>query len=172
MPGTGTGFLITLPQTSERPAKLAPTPESVAPGRGEMVLVIDDDDAVRRSICRILNRAGYELIEARNAYEALNQAEEHQGSVQLALTDLGLPGMAGDELADQLREKYPSLRIAYMTGYATRQMLPQNNAMGTGALLPKPFSDTRLLELVRSVLDAPTTVSGPPPPLVWERSAG
>ena len=114
------------------------------------VLVVDDDNAVRRATCRILMRAGYSVLEARNGHEALATHEDH-GAVDMLLTDVVMPKMSGDELIVQLLERQPDLKCAYMTGYATKRMV---EGTGDHVCLPKPFRDTRLLLLVRRVLDS------------------
>jgi two-component system cell cycle sensor histidine kinase/response regulator CckA len=154
-PGRGSSFSIYLPPT-HLPMHTVPA-AAVAPSgvpRGESVLVVDDDDAVRRAICRILADSGYVVHEARNGKDAVLEHQRCGGRVDLLLTDVVMPVMSGDELAQQLRTRQPDLRVIYTTGYATTTVIERTSEREARVVLPKPFREERLLGLVREVLEA------------------
>jgi CheY-like chemotaxis protein len=153
-PNQGSTFGIYLPAT-DQPASLGavvPRPPSGAP-RGATVLVVDDDDAVRRAICRILSAEGYAVREARNGEDALAEHARRDGSIDLLLTDVVMPGMSGEELAAAVVERQPTIKVAYITGYATTTVITRSSESENRIVLPKPFRQERLLSLVREVLD-------------------
>jgi len=117
----------------------------------ETVLVAEDESAVRESVRRILERAGYTVIEARHGADALLLWRERRDEIALVLTDVVMPEMRGAELATTLREAAPDTRIVFMSGYASDSaratMSPDD------ALLTKPFDAETLLRVVRDALD-------------------
>ena len=117
----------------------------------ETVLVAEDEAAVRESVRRILERAGYRVIEARHGADALLLWRERRDEIALVLTDLVMPEMRGVELAAALRESAPDTKVVYMSGYAS------DSARATMSpddlLLAKPFDADTLLRVVRDALD-------------------
>jgi CheY-like chemotaxis protein len=117
----------------------------------ETVLVAEDESAVRESVRRILERAGYTVIEARHGADALLLWRERRDEIALVLTDLVMPEMRGGELAAAIREVAPDTRVVYMSGYASDSaratMSPDD------VLLTKPFDADSLLRVVRDALD-------------------
>ena len=118
------------------------------PNSRETILLVEDEPPVRQLFATALTRAGYRVLEARNGQEALLVFEEHRGRVQLLLTDMRMPYMGGGELARQLREKRPELKLLCVSGYPGAD---QENV--TCDFLAKPFSRDDLLVKVREVLD-------------------
>jgi PAS domain S-box-containing protein len=149
--GRGASFSIYLPRTSEVPAVAPPAPE--APGRAgaERVLVVEDEPAVREVTRRILERAGYDVIVADSAAEAL----ECDDDFDLLLTDVVMPKMLGPELAEILRERHPGLPTLYMSGYSYDVMVSEGRLTEDTVLVQKPFTEAELLRGIRAVLDAP-----------------
>jgi CheY-like chemotaxis protein len=129
--------------------------QPVAPavrGRGETVLVIDDDDAVRKVVERILDRSGFQVLSTANAHEALVLATERPGDIDLVLSDVVMPGMLGTELVRRLRLEQPAMRVLLMSGYAP-PVLPDGGSFEDGILLvDKPFSAASLLQKVSEAL--------------------
>jgi len=119
----------------------------------ETILVVDDGDAVRSLVCVMLVQNGYRVLEARDGHHALRVCEAHTG-IQLVLTDLVMPHMAGTDLAGRLRHARPDLRILVMSGY-TDEPVAHGLDRAAVAFLPKPFTSVELVEKVRHVLDAP-----------------
>ena len=116
----------------------------------ETVLVVDDDQAVRRLASRILSEAGYRVIEAGHPEAAL--AEAAATRVDLVLTDVFMPGMSGAELASHLRADAPGLPVLLMTG-APDGIRPVNGSGNPVEVLAKPFLAAELLARVGRLLD-------------------
>jgi CheY-like chemotaxis protein len=117
-------------------------PEPLEPG---VVLVVEDEAAVRMFCCKVLRRFGYHVLEAAGPVEALDTLQ--QESVGLVLTDVTMPGMNGKEMVRRIdREQQPDLRVLYMSGY-TENVEPGLN------LLEKPFTSADLLKRVRAAFD-------------------
>jgi len=154
-PGAGTTFRVYLPRIDgARPEPLAP-PAAPPRGGNETVVVVEDDPGVRGATSRILRRAGYRVVECGAAGDALLLIER---PIHLILTDVVMPYMSGRELAERVHSVRPELPVLFMSGYAgkaadDRGVLPP----GTW-YLEKPFTESRLLGLVRAALD--TTAGG------------
>ena len=122
---------------------------------GESVLLVEDDPAVRRMSAEALRSAGYHVLVAPSAADALRLAENLKTRLDLLLTDVVMPGMTGAELANQFHYRYPNVRILYMTGY-TDDALGHHGLQGqSGHVLQKPFTHETLARRVAEAL-APT----------------
>ena len=132
------------------------TPETKAYARAglqkEVILIVEDDDRVRRMSSETLQELGYTVVEAASGREAISKIEE--GIVpHLLFTDVVMPEMTGAELAAELTTKLPRLRVLFTTGY-TRNAIVHNGMLDAGThLLPKPFTIEDLAEKVRKLLD-------------------
>ncbi len=153
-PERGTTFRIYLPRVDadakvpERAARPA-TPA----GGTETILLVEDEDGVRELSRDILRASGYTVLEARNGPEALLLSEQHQGPLDLLLTDVVMPRMSGRELAERLAPLRPDLNVLYMSGY-TDDAVIRHGVLGAGtAFLQKPFTPTALVQRVRETLD-------------------
>ncbi len=147
--GVGTTFRIYLPATElagDLSTKL-PTAEEV----GGTILVVDDDDSVRRVTERLLRSSGFTVLTAASGAEALAVAANHRGSVDLLLSDIVMPGMSGRDLARDLSVQRPSMKILFMSGYH------QHAPLADSQFLAKPFHRAELLEKVRAMLGGPRT---------------
>ena len=102
----------------------------------------------------ILERSGYSIIEAASGTDALALAEQHDGPIQLLVTDVVMPGMDGPTLAGKLQQVRPDTRVLYLSGYAGDEMVRHGVEMRSVAYLPKPFTPDALAQKVREVLDA------------------
>jgi CheY-like chemotaxis protein len=119
----------------------------------ETILLVEDDKSVRNLAARVLREKGYVVLEAQDADEALRLASHQPGKIDLALSDVVMPGASGHELARLLHAQHPGLRLILMSGY--------NKALGKGLpdidadvrLLSKPFTPNGLLTAVRAALD-------------------
>ncbi|MFM2293864.1 MAG: hypothetical protein RLZZ350_277 [Verrucomicrobiota bacterium] len=153
-PNFGTTFKIYLPAVDE-PA----TPDTthitdhgqITPGRGT-ILLAEDEEAVRAYAERVLFDAGYRVVTAADGKEALDIAETIIDQVDLLLTDVVMPRMGGRQLAETLREKKPTLKILYMSGYTDDAVLRHGVLAAESAFLQKPFSAAVLTKKVQSVL--------------------
>lgn len=119
--------------------------------RGCIVLVVDDDKALRHSIRRGLEMHGYKVYSAANAHEARQQVE-FVGPPDIVLMDLVLPGMEGREAANLLLAHHPGLKILYMSGYTSQESMRMGTLDPGHAFLRKPFDVPELLEAVEGVL--------------------
>ncbi|MES1178100.1 MAG: ATP-binding protein [Myxococcales bacterium] len=153
-PGGGTTFKVYLPVSDE--VEPAPPLETIAPTTvqgTETILLVEDQDEVRRVAQAILRRYGYHVIEARNAGEALLSCERHPRTIHLLLTDVVMPQLSGRELAERLVTIRPAMRVLYMSGY-TENVIVHHGILDSGiAYLQKPIVPDLLVRRVREVLD-------------------
>ncbi|MFC3713819.1 response regulator [Sphingoaurantiacus capsulatus] len=156
-PGQGTSFTIYLPVHSEAPiVNEAPAvPEPAAPtadlwGKGT-VLLVEDEGTVRAVAERALTRKGYQVLTAAHGEEALELLEKRGEPVDLLISDVVMPTMDGPTLVRHARERFPNLRIIFMSGYAEEQLRKSIDVPGAG-FLPKPFSVQELGEAVRAAI--------------------
>ncbi len=151
--GIGTTFKIYFPITSDEPTPLAgPAPAEARRGQGEVILLVEDQEAVRRFTKDILARHGYRVIEARNADDAVRLLANELKPVDLLLTDVIMPGASGPELSDRLLATQPNLPVIFMSGYAGDAIVRHGiRPLGLN-FLEKPFSAARLLQIVASLL--------------------
>lgn len=124
--------------------------EEVGTAGSETILLVEDEVFVRQVTCEVLQSAGYRVLAAKNAVEALRVYEQCGGEVELLLTDVVLPGETGRALAGRLRRKNPVLKILLVTGYAEQMGLREGNQE---ECLAKPYSTEVLLRRVRQRLD-------------------
>jgi CheY-like chemotaxis protein len=152
--GKGATFKIYFPRASEGArAPVETRIEEKVPLGSETVLLVEDDAGVRKLAERVLQRQGYGLLVAVNGQEALELATQHNGVIDLLLTDVVMPGISGHSLAEQLRQKWPDLKILFISGY-TDQAPGVHGIWTPAAFLQKPFSPPVLARKVRSVLDS------------------
>jgi PAS domain S-box-containing protein len=152
--GVGTSFRVYLPARQGGPsAAYTPLP---LPVRGsETVLVVEDDEAVRRVTRFALETQGYRVLEAGGGAAALDLAAAGpQPAIDLLLTDVVMPEMGGRQLADALRARRPGLRVLYMSGYTDDAVLRHGILRQTDQFISKPFTPLALARKVREVLDA------------------
>jgi len=153
-PGRGTTFKIYLPRIEGPVAESEETrgePES--PGGTETLLVVEDDELVRKLTCEALRHYGYQVLEAANGREALLACEKLQGPVSLMITDVVMPQMSGRELADRLHQLHPEMRVLYMSGYTDDAVIRHGLSDTAMFFLQKPFTPSALAIKVREVLD-------------------
>ena len=152
--GRGTTFTIYLPQITEPvTATETPTVSPREPMRGtETVLLVEDDEEVRRLASEILKTRGYAVLETGDPLEALSIGERRNGAIDLLLTDMVMPAMPGSELAQRLATTYPGLRVLYMSGYTDEMIAPAAANAPARLLLRKPFTPDDLARKVREVL--------------------
>ena len=156
-PGNGSCFTLYFPKSEQRPR----TPEVRSePGRGsgETILLVEDEDALRRVITEHLQTNGYSVLEASNGEEALRVAQAYSKSLHLLLTDMVMPTMGGRDLALKLSSLHPGLKSIYMSGYTDDEMLRHDIRELGSAFLQKPFTLDTLSRKVREALGqtAPT----------------
>jgi PAS domain S-box-containing protein len=153
-PGQGTRFTIGLPRTdamsdSHKQESGTGDDEIFAT---ETVLVVEDQDEVRKLALMVLRDRGYRLLEARNGDEALNIARRYAGPIHLLLTDVVMPGMNGKELADRIREHHANIQVLFMSGYSDNVVVTKAVKDGETHYLAKPFTAGALTNKVRRLL--------------------
>jgi PAS domain S-box-containing protein len=154
-PGVGTSFRIYLPRVNEPvQAVRHATPQAVPRGAGQAVLVVDDDDQVRRLAATILSGAGYEVLQAACPEEAGRIAASYKRPVHLVLTDVVMAGGGGREAARKVRAVQRKARVLFMSGHSNDTVAGQGALENNAAFLAKPFSPGLLLERVADVLAA------------------
>jgi PAS domain S-box-containing protein len=151
--GQGTTVTILLPQAAPTSARAARAADPQPPARGtETVLVVEDEESVRRLAVLGLRSNGYVVLEAANAAEALRVAAMEHG-IALVVSDVIMPGMRGPELAAKLAKVRPSAKMLLTSGHADAPEAFRDAAGHTIPFLPKPFTPDRLAHKVRAVLD-------------------
>ncbi len=158
--GVGTTVRVYFPATTEAAVAVLPATARAHPirGDGEVVLVVEDEEAVRAVSVRLLRRNGYSVVEAAAASDAIVLATTHH--IDLLVTDVVMPKMGGRELADLLRLEHPGLPVLFMSGYA-QSMRGPDGTLGDGVtLVQKPYNEVSLLQGVHRALTAGMAVSG------------
>ncbi|HXZ35851.1 MAG TPA: PAS domain S-box protein [Thermodesulfobacteriota bacterium] len=159
-PGLGTTFKIYLPRVEETSHAYKPEisrKEIKAPGGTETVLLVEDEEAVRSMVSKVLQNKGYRVLEASHGNEALEVCDKFEGPIHLMVTDVIMPQMSGRELAERLALVRPEMGVLYMSGYPDNTIV-QHGVLEPGtAFLQKPFTISALELKVREILD-----SGPP----------
>jgi len=161
----GTTFKIYLPlvEGDAEPVRPAAAAESLSTGT-ETILLVEDDEMVRRITGAILRQAGYGVLEAAEGESALRTCRLHEGAIHLVLTDVVMPGMSGRVLADRLKELRPDASVLFMSGY-TEEAIVHHGVLHEGVnFLEKPFTPDGLTRKVREVLGAPKPEAAAPRP--------
>ncbi len=152
-PGRGTTFKVYLPRVSDPAVRVTrPTPVSstLVLGSG-VVLLVEDDPAVRSLAARMLRRAGYDVIDAATPAIALEIARDESVHIDILLTDVVMAGLTGPELAAAVRERRPSIRVAFMSGYTDTALDAHQLADAHAVLISKPFTGSSLTAQIAKV---------------------
>lgn len=154
----GTTLKIYLPKSSmteDTTAEPVPVATSDLPGGTETIFIVDDEIHIVSMLNQILSKIGYKVLSATNCSQAITRIKEHQGAVDLILSDIIMPDMNGIELITILREKRPKLKAIFMSGY-TNSMAVESVGMDIDTVfLQKPFTFEDLARKIRSSLDTP-----------------
>lgn len=145
----------------QRQAQKTEAAEIVEPGKmlaglphgSETLLVVDDEEAVRKLACKILQRNGYTVMEARHGIEALLICARYDGPIHLLLTDVVMPQMSGPVLAERLAAGRPEMKVLYMSGYAHSALVHHGMLDPDTAFLQKPFTPDDMARKVCQILD-------------------
>ncbi len=152
-PGAGTVFQVFLPRSHARGPAPGPTP-ALEPGTGiGNILLVDDDDAVRRPLRQALGLCGYTVVEARDGMEALRVVGAGFTAVDLVVLDVKMPGMSGWDVLAELRRRTPALPVILTSGYTQEDSAPPQGAPVPDAYLPKPYELGELTTEVRRLLE-------------------
>ncbi len=154
-PGRGSTFEVYLPRSTEAVARDAGPEEErelVPPGKGRLVLVVEDEDAVRAMVGRVLERGGYEVMDAANGQQALELARRTRDRLALILSDVVMPGMSGRGVVETLAKEGIQPSVIYMSGYTRDEMIRKGLQEASFTFLPKPFLPADLLSIVAEKL--------------------
>ena len=119
----------------------------------ETVLAVDDDPAIIDLLAETLTPLGYKILAAASGEEALSLMSSQQEKIDLLLTDVVLPGIKGQELAERMLVTFPELRILFMSGFLCPSMAHSDSERGFEAFIQKPFATNSLLRKMRKLLD-------------------
>ncbi len=145
-PAMGTSFHIELPAADQTPEDVKPPKENRTPRGTETILLVEDEDPVRRVVETMLKRHGYQVLASASSKDALATAEQHRGMIHLLITDMVMPGMSGRKMAECLAAKRPQMKVLYVSGYGDA------TAQDEAHFLQKPFSTEELATKIRELL--------------------
>ena len=154
-PGRGATFKIYLPRILEKiKSDTMKQPIQQSLQGSETVLLVEDDDSVRKAVRRVLKNAGYHVLEASSGKQAMKVARDHTDVIQLVITDVVMPGMSGRDLAERLAPANPNAKVLYMSGYIDNAIVHHGILDPNTHFIQKPFKPQALLRRVREVLDS------------------
>jgi CheY-like chemotaxis protein len=153
--GRGTTFKIYLPAAQERVESLPAKPTTIAASpSSETILIVEDEETVRRLTREVLKTQGYTVLEARDGVEALSIFEQRDGTIDLMLTDVVMPRIGGAELARRVWSIRPDMKVVCMSGYTDDASIHHAVSGASIAFLQKPFTPAALARKVREALDS------------------
>jgi CheY-like chemotaxis protein len=154
-PGVGTAFTMLLPLVPVScPSTVALEQEGPA-AASRVILVVDDEEAVRQVLAAMLKREGYEVMEAKDGREGVELVKRHGRGLAIVLLDLTMPVMNGETACRAMRELAPLLPILLISGYPEREALRQVGEVGANGFLHKPFSRKQLMERINQHVAVP-----------------
>ena len=156
-PRMGTTFEVYLPAAGAEPVASAAESQELAAGQegsGERILVVEDEESVRDLAATILRKNGYEVFEAPNVAEALRIYEQEDGKFDLVFSDVVLPDRSGVQLADELLERAPDIRLLMSSGHASHRSQWETIKNKGLPFLQKPYSLPSLLQMVRRTIQS------------------
>jgi PAS domain S-box-containing protein len=157
--GQGTTFALYFPEVEPEPGGERPDGPG-RPGGPGVILLVDDDDHVRELARDMLQLGGYTVLEAASGADAIRVSEQHDGALDLLVTDVVMPGLSGPALGERLARLRPGLRVLYMSGYPAEAVAGRDPS-SSPAILAKPFTQELLVRAVREALRR--GASGAPP---------
>ncbi len=159
--GQGTVFRLYLPRFDEAvenavAAGTAPLPPAKG---GKTILLVEDEEIVRTMLMEVLLEEGHTVLEARDGQQAIEVAASYSGALDLLITDLVMPNLSGREVCERVQAARPGLRVLFMSGYTSDEVIRGQIAEAHAAFLQKPFRPEALLGKVHEILAAPQGVS-------------
>lgn len=151
-PGHGTSFKIYLPRIAGNLQITETRVEKAAPGGTETVLLVEDEESVRHMAQEILKLNGYRVLDASNGTEAVKVSEQHQGLIDIMVTDVVMPLLGGRQLAEKLALTRPEMRVLYISGYTDDAIVRHGVLDGRASFLEKPFTPDAFARKIREVL--------------------
>jgi PAS domain S-box-containing protein len=163
-PGKGSAFRVYLPRTDARPEPSRADPVAASGARvAETVLVVEDDDGLLALTKRVLEEAGYVVLEARGGADAVEKCGRYRGPIHLVLTDVVMPQMSGLALSQQIESLHPEAKVLYMSGYTDEAIEAPEPKRADLRFLQKPFTTATLLQAVRAAIDSKPDAPAPRP---------
>lgn len=153
-PGKGATFRIYLPRVDEPVVEVDEKEIGGPPLGNETILVVEDEEEVRKLVARSLKKQGYKVLEASQGKEVFSLCEEQGGPIHLMVTDVVMPEMTGVELAKHIKQVYPEIKVLYMSGYTSDRVAVDCENVEKGIeFIQKPFTGYKLARKIREVLD-------------------
>jgi CheY-like chemotaxis protein len=152
--GRGTTFTILFPAVVadvEQPE--ADQGATAVRGGSETILLVEDEEGLRKLARLILELHGYKVLEARNGIEAIDVEKKHGGPIDLLVTDVVMPEMSGSQLVQVLQPRQPRMKVLYTSGYPNDAIVRHGLSLARDPFLPKPFSAVSLPQKIREILD-------------------
>ena len=151
-PGQGACFTVLFPVSAQVLEDAPATAPATGAAGNPTILVVDDEELVRRVAQKSLERHGYEVLLADSGAAAIDVLKEHSGEIQLIILDLSMPEMGGDKVLPELRKLRPDVIVTVSSGYSERETMRLFTGQRVAGFLPKPFTANRLVETVDSLL--------------------
>ncbi|WP_102958809.1 PAS domain-containing sensor histidine kinase [Mangrovicella endophytica] len=151
-PGEGTAIRLFLPLAGAQADQAGEAPASAPGGRGETVLLVEDEELVRMLVVEVLNELGYRPLEAASADAAIPILQSGE-RIDLLVTDVGLPGMNGRQLAEIARDLRPELKVLFVTGYAEKASVRAEFLGDNMEMIGKPFAFETLATTIRQMIE-------------------
>ena len=153
--GRGTSFKVYLPQLEVLSKQSTMAVVEPVRMRGcETVVLVEDEDMVRKLACELLEESGYRVLTANGGEQAIELFKAHEERIDLLITDVVMPKMSGKEVAEELRNAHPETKVLFMSGYTDQAIVHHGIVDSHIAFIQKPFSENALTRKVRDVLDA------------------
>ena len=151
--GKGTTFQIYFPASVAQEADAQPSlvRKEEAPRQSLLVLVVEDDPAIRRLSCRFLDELGHRVLEAHDVGDAIRLCTEHRSAIDVMLTDVIMPEMSGHELFARVHELSPAMKVIYMSGYPDQIMAHNGFSKNGACFLQKPFSLSQVSRILQDL---------------------
>ena len=161
-PGHGATFSVWLPVARAHGRE----EESLEPPRSsrtavETVLLVDDEEAIRKPLAEFLRLHGFKVLEAHNGVSAMEHAEKYEGPIEVLVTDVVMPRMGGKTLADALRARRPEMRVLFLSGHSESTIARRGQAESGAAVLQKPFPPLALVSRIHELVTGAALKAGP-----------
>jgi two-component system cell cycle sensor histidine kinase/response regulator CckA len=116
------------------------------------ILIVEDDEALRKLVATVLSKAGYRVLAAEDAIEAAELLTSEECEIDLIIADIILPGLSGPELAREVLEQHPNVKVIFVSGSQAESVLETTDLVPNERFLPKPYTPDTILDIVRDVL--------------------
>ena len=153
-PGSGSTFTVHLPLCTDQLTAPQAPPAATSDGGTETILLVEDDPTVRTLVSRMLATRGYEIVDAADGEQAIEQFDTREHPIELVISDLMMRGLNGRETIDRIRRIEPTTKALFMSGYTNDAIIQSGDGLPPGtSFIQKPFSGDKLATLVRELLD-------------------